>query len=129
LLLRDMRQFMGQQFPPISGARSELTGSKDHIATSGVSMGIYITRRFPSALPRMYSHAAEVAPEAGFEIRARRFVQRLPGGTQHLMHAGRGLAEAGLGRTRLLSLNFSLNFFFFLLAGFAFSADLRRRRG
>src|SRR4051812_12138171 len=38
------------------------------------------------------------------------------------MHAGRHLAEAGVGRSNLLS----LNLFLFVLAGFAFSTDLRR---
>src|SRR5271169_6540741 len=71
----------------------------------------------------MYSHAAEVAPEARLEIGARRGVERLPGRAQRLMHAGWRLADGGMPRGPLFLK------FFLLIASRAFAADPRRRGG
>src|SRR2546430_17203153 len=66
-LLYHVRQFMGQQSPPLRRPRRMLAGAKDDIAAHGVSLGVDCARRHRSLRVGMHAHATEVATEACLE--------------------------------------------------------------
>jgi len=81
-----MRQFMCQEFLPLTGFRCILSITKHNIAADCVGQGVNRACRFGRLRIRMHAHAAKIMAEARLEKRASRRIKPLSRRAQHFMH-------------------------------------------
>ena len=101
-------------------------GVEGHVLADSTCGSMDQFRRSGGARIRVNANITKASTEARLEVGARCRVKRLTGSAKHLIHAGRRLAEGGFGSARFPFLQL---LFFLRLAGRAFAADLRWRRG
>src|SRR4051812_22394656 len=96
-----MYQLVRKELLTFHCSRRIFARAKYNMIPNGVCTGVHCARRIPSSAVGMYSHSAEVASEPGLEIGAARYVERLAGRAQHLVHERRRLLTALHRRDRL----------------------------
>jgi hypothetical protein len=83
-----MRQFMGNQPPPLLGPRRELAYTEYYVMAHRVSIGVHIPRRLLGHRLAMHTHMRKVVAQALLHVLAQFCVQRPANAGKSLVYTG-----------------------------------------
>jgi len=100
-LLEGMGQLVGEQSVAAVCPRSISSLTESDVPPDGVGKGLYCLGRLRGRVIRMHPDVAKVMPETRLEERARRGIERLPGGAQHVVDDRRGFRHPSIAACRV----------------------------